>query len=198
MYYNGHSHYNKLKNKTKKFDTIYIHNLDYTSIIGKTLWIKEENKMENKLIIEGKEIELSQETIDNFKQQFGIKDEIIKVPDNVVIEKRVGDIGLGIGIVFKDKKQVLFFSDDVWQVSDTYPNDFINCKLEKVGSFRDIEIGEIFLRTDEYNNKDFDNLFNYAIKIKKDTYAYITNGNVSSGAVDWDNYYKVVKIGSEE
>lgn len=171
-------------------------------------WINEYyemEKMKNRLIIDGKEIELSSETINNIKKAIDGDKEIIKCPFD--IEKLYWYTRKnGLGVVFN--KETYYYESgepSKWSKKETSRNEVIPCKFVECER-KDIEPGDIIYVTDlDIGEESFENIFQLGIYLgetvlnlwrSSDGYCIEIESNETLD--DWGYYYKVVPIDKED
>lgn len=155
-------------------------------------------EMKNYLKIDGKKIELSEETARNLKEQFEVKEDIL-VPDCVKIED-TGLNGDGLGILFNNNKQSLCWSEGyngIYRViiaglSGDKLAASVQCKLIpcKRG---DLKPGDTAFRTDKLHS-DFSELERYCKILSTKEEAHIYYESIIAGNLSWTYWYKVVPV----
>jgi hypothetical protein len=126
------------------------------------------------------------------------EDKTILVPDCIKIENGFVGGGDGLGIVFPNNKQTLFYHDDyeVFQVRVSCLRDFVQCKLVPC-KYKDIEDGDTFYANYDLLklSSEFENIIFYYKKLKeKDRAVCVTEENDISNDINMHNYKYFWKV----
>ena len=148
----------------------------------------------------GKKIKISEESYEELLAKAIKEENEILVPDNIKIGKCYG--GDDLGIVFSDKKKILFFHECIqgWVVAPTKGYYFVKCKLIPVKEREELEKGYTYFRTDgevgtEYFLKTLRDMSNYCKFLGNGKCAYINFGtSVEVNIGSWKYWYRVVPI----
>lgn len=124
---------------------------------------------------------------------------IIMVPENIKFRKhcRYGD---GLGIVFNNEKQVLYYMDYIGVVHvapDIYPSSFIKYKLVPIKQ-KDRKVGYTYFRSDT-ENPDFTILESYCKYLGENQYFFVTVGrDILTRWYSCNYWWQVVPLEGEQ
>ena len=155
-------------------------------------FIKKGDKM-NYICVDGKKIELSAETVANFKKENLQKD--ILVPNSIKINE--GTTNYSKGILFNDEKQELYYSNrsKVYMVQPANNcNSRVSCKLTPCKR-EYLESGDLAFRSN-YSKHYFDELWQYSLILNAKEYVYVNNNkkDIIVSDCDWDYWYKIEEV----
>jgi len=139
------------------------------------------------LYIDGKKIELSDETVANFRKELNKE---ILVPDNIKITSGVEFDSKGI--TFNDGKQELYYSydDNIYLVD--IPGTLISCKLTPCKR-EDLNPGDLAFRSD-FSDPNFSKLSKHCIILDSCNYVFTDNKDISINHLIWKYWWKVEEI----
>lgn len=138
---------------------------------------------------DGQKVKLSDESYEELSRAT----KKILVPENIKIEweYKKGD---GLGIVFNNNKQTLFYGEDIYKVNKSWKIDFIQCELMPIKK-EDLKVGHTYFRTDSKTH-NFGDLELYCKYLGNSNYVYCTSRNdVLVAENSWEYWYKVVPAG---
>lgn len=170
---------NKLPKTTRRWQTICLNTVnEKIDMITAYLEEKEGNEQIENITIQDLQVP-------------HIKPEIIRVPDNIVFHKPIGNRNESVGLI-NDKQQLYYnFDDNIWHVWNNNNSKPIPMKLVKC-NYEDIEVWEFFYSS---NLRDISDLSCYRLKLIEWEQAWCGND-----CLNLDNtkqsiqYYKVTPI----
>ena len=150
--------------------------------------------MKNAIIIDGKEIEISQETADNIRN--GLKEDKIMVPSNIHIWN--GDYSDNYYLIFNEDNQLLYSkSNNLYSVGVNSNKNFNKCELVKV-SKDNRKVGKIYYRADGKNLNFIDDLEMYCVYLGDDNYARVeASDDILRLDTPCEDWYEVRRVESD-
>lgn len=172
--------------------------------LGKMSWIREvdsrcgeycwanfgEDKMREITLENGSRVKISEESY----RELSKATQIIRVPENIKIERRESDFTSYVGIQFGEEQCLYMVKGyDCYRVNtrimeNVKPHQLIPCKRE------DLKVGDLAFHTDRTDLSRIKCLHNYCFILPKDEYVCTDGKNPLTCSCTWKYWYKVVPI----
>ena len=122
--------------------------------------------------------------------------EIIRVPDNIVFHKPIGNRNESVGLINGKQQLYYSFDDNIWHVWNNNNSKPIPMQLVKC-NYGDIEVWDFFYAEDndeeESELHSIDNISEYWLKLNN-WFQWWTEWGCLLWRVKYDQYYKVTPI----
>lgn len=144
-------------------------------------------KMSNYIYLDGKKIELSNETVKNFREQLNKE---ILVPE--IIKITIGTGSMSKGIAFNDGRQELCYNhkDSIYIVACSAPH--ISCKLTPCKR-EELVPGDLAFWSD-YKETNFKHPQGYCIILPNEYYVHVEGKGIMQDCIRWDYWWKVEEV----